>query len=247
MSEYPYGIPSLDPVPSPTPDHRRRIVKEKAFEIVTVIVLILAGFGFLAWRTYTAAQAAAGRTIGEAAAILEQAGLAPGETATLMNREFHSFSQSMDNFTCHVDLIGPGGSAPLETLVAWLTPLPETWPPTASALQDVVDSVRRIAKRIVPSSNDALEKAVATSELLGDAPRPHDKGVAATTDGWKLTYVTYRSFDETATPQPVLVLILQRFSAGEDPALGDLNRTLFDAVYRGTDIKTALGSGAAGV
>ena len=49
-----------------------------------------------------------------------------------------------------------------------------------------------------------------------DTPRLHDKGVQQTSDGWKLTYVTYRSYDEQAGPQPMLCYVLQRQSAAAD-------------------------------
>ncbi len=240
MSETQYGIPYPGPMPSPTPEHQRRIFKEKAFEIVTVVVLIIAGFSFLAWRNYQSNQAAAALTINDVAAVIQDASLIPSGTTTLHARTFHGFTKPMGNFTCNVDLIGVGGDDPLETCILWLTPQAGEWPPAPEALQDVVNNVRQLAISILPASAQALEAAVTTSEFLSDAPRPHDKGVAATNNAWRLTYVTYRSFDETAEPQPVLVLVLQRLSAGENPELGTMNRILFDAIQKGNDIKTAL-------
>ena len=245
MSETQYGIPYPGPMPSPTPEHQRRIIKEKAFEIVTVVVLIIGFFGFLAWRNYVNSIPPPASTLQEAAAAVQAAGAVPGADSALFQREFRAFSQPVDYFTRHIRLIGERADAPLETLLVWLTPAPGQPAPPIDKLQNVVNDIRELAVAVLPTASVALETAVATSEYIKDTPRPLEKGVASTSDGWKLTYVTYRSFDENADPpQPVLVLVLQRLSAGENPALGDMNRILFEAVQEGQDIMAALQAGS---
>lgn len=245
MSNQQYGIPCPNVPREHTPEQRRRIFREKAFEIGVVVLLIIAGFSFLAWRSSRQAPPQAVRNIADATAAVERGGGKGAGQSRLFGREFASFTLPMDNFTCHIDLVGTGADAPLETAITWLTPHPGNWPPTETALQLAVNSVGQIAQALVPTAGPALIKAAATMELITAAPRPHEKGVSATSDGWKLSYFTYRSFDEAAEPQPVLVLVLQRLSAGEDESLGTMNRALFEAILRGDDIKSALRSAEA--
>ena len=122
----------------------------------------------------------------------------------------------------------------------WLTPIVAGGAPSPEQLQDAVNTVSQTGQKIVRSSLDALETATKTMSAVAGPNRPHDKGVAGSNDGWKVTYVTYRSYDEGASPQPVLYLIIQSLTAASDAQLGDLNRALYQAVEEGVDIKSAL-------
>jgi hypothetical protein len=139
-----------------------------------------------------------------------------------------------------VDLIGENEDTPLETAIIWLTPQPGAGEPSEHTLQAAVNGAGLVAQLLVRSSGLAFEKAAKTMERISDSPRPHNKGVGATDDGWKLTYITYASHDEGADPPPMLCLVLQRLSAGEDEALAAMNRTMYEALQAGRDIKTVL-------
>jgi hypothetical protein len=235
-------IPAPEPLPLPTPEHQRKITRGKWFEIVTVMTLIVLGTSFLYWRSERQANApdAAASVTASKLAIEADGALAVGST-TLLGRPIWSYRKLLAGFVAHVDLVGERDDAPLETAIIWLTPQPGAGPQSPEALQAAVDSVAITAWELVRSSALAFEKASKTMEYISDAPRPHDKGVGASDDGWKLTYVTYRSYDDAGEPEPVLCVVLQRLSAGEDEALAQMNRTLHEALHAGRDIKTALG------
>ena len=241
MDESRYGIPRIDPVPLPTAEHQQKITRQKWFEIITVILLILAGTGFLAWRNnHTHTHLDANSTITESGEALESAGFEAEGTTSILNRQFATFHEKLDIFDCRIDLVGTGPDAPMETAIVWLTPIAGTWSPTAESLQAAVNRVGELGQTLVQTSGEALVTATSTLSSIRDVKRPHERGVAATSDGWKVTYVTYQGFDENASPEPVLVLILQKLSAGSDSELADFNRTLYQAVDDGMDIKTAL-------
>jgi hypothetical protein len=240
MLESIHVVPIPDPMPKPTPEHQRKITRGKIFEIVTVISLILLGTAFLYWRTSlqnAAADPAA--SIESSIAALETGGAQPVDETSLFGRRIWSFARPITGFTAHVDLIGEQAATPLETAIIWLTPQPGAGAPTEHTLQAAVNGAGMTAQTLVASAGLAFDKAAKTMEFVSDSPRPHDKGVGATDDGWKLTYITYRSYDDAA-PQPMLCLVLQRLSAGENEALAVMNRTLYDALNSGRDIKSAL-------
>jgi hypothetical protein len=242
MSEHDFRVPPAGPMPSPTPEHQRRITNNKWFEVVTVILMIVVGFGYLAWRNYRAnTHIDPARTLSESAKEIEREGGTKLSVSSLFGRQVLSYTQKMDIFDCNVDLIGMDPDSPLETAIIWLTPQPGKWAPEGNSLLKAVNGVGELGQKLVKSSSEAMDKAAKTMELIGDTKRPHDKGVAATNDGWKITYVTYRGFDENADPpEAVLYYILQRMSAGEDGSLAVFNRTLYDAVKQGIDAKLAV-------
>ncbi|MBI5093727.1 MAG: hypothetical protein HZB26_14945 [Candidatus Hydrogenedentes bacterium] len=229
------------PIPLPSPDHQQRITRQKWFEIGAVALLIAAGAGYLVWRDVRS-QTTADNSVSltASAEVIKQAGGHASGGTVLLNRHFQTFRQELTIFDCQVALIGEGTEDPLETAVIWLTPVPDKWAPTAEAMQGAVNSVASLAQKLVRSAGDALEKASKTMIYVSDTKRPHDKGVAGTSDGWKITYVTYRSANEGAAPEPALYLVLQRLSAGSNPDLAVFNRTLYEAIEQGDDIETVL-------
>lgn len=240
MPDTNHGIPYPGPVPLPTPEHQKKITREKWFEIVTVISVILAGTAFLAWRNYASQSVLnPARSLDDAKAAVIAAGYAEGSTTTLLQREFHTFDKGIEGFDCHADLLGASATAPLDAIIVWLTPERGT-APTPEALQVAVNSVGALGQAVVPTMGEALVKASKTMTFESDAIRPHDKGVAVTNDGWKLSYITYRSYEETGDPPPMLFLVLHRLSAASNDALAELNRGIYEAINQGKDVKTAL-------
>lgn len=241
MSEQDFRVPPSGPTPLPTPEHQRKITGNKWFEVITVVLMIVVGFGYLAWRNSGGiSDGDPARTLGESAHRIELDGAVQAENTLVFGRHLLSYTQNAGIFERHIDLVGTDLKSPLETAIIWLTPNSGDWKPTDQSLLDAVNGVGELGRRLVVSSSDALAKAVNTMEFIKDSERPHDKGVAATTDGWKITYVTYHGFDEHADPQPVLYFVLQRMSAGEDDALGVFNRTLYEAIQRGDDAVAAV-------
>lgn len=242
MSEQDFRVPPEGPVPKPAPEHQRKITYNKVFEVTLVVLMIVGGAGYLLWRnsgSITPANPA--RTLADAAAAVEREGAVKSGSAKIFDRDMDSYSLESDLFDCHIGLLGKDPSSPLETAIIWLTPKPGGWSPTDKSLLDAVNGVGELGHTLVESTGEAMEKASSTMEFIGDVPRPHDKGVAATNDGWKVTYVTYRGFDESANPpQAVLYYVIQRMSAGEDESLGAFNRTLYNAIRQGQDAKAAV-------
>jgi hypothetical protein len=234
--------PSMEgPPPEPDPDHNRRILKEKRFEILTVVGLIVAGTAFLMWRGVSPQVVIENpETLGDAEQAVQYAGFKPQGQTSFFARTAVTLSRQIDGFECNVDLIGRNETEPLETAVIWLEPNPEQWPPTETQYQDAVNMVSSVGVRLVTTASDAIQTAVDTSLVVNDADRPHDKGVASTQDGWKITYVVFKNFDEDAEPRPALTLVIQSLDAASDPALEDLNRGLYAAVREGIDVKTRL-------
>jgi hypothetical protein len=228
-------------VPEPEPAHRKRILREKGFEIATVVLLVVGGVGFLIWRdarSHSAPDPA--RSLAASAEAMEAAGGVPSEPVALPARQLLTFRQEIGDFVCRVGLVGEGPESPLETAVIWATPESGRADLSTEALQKLVDGTALLAQKLVRSSSRAVETAANTMEVVRDGDRLHDKGVGQTGDGWKVTYVTFRSFDEDAPLLPVLYLVLQRLSAASDPALARFNQRLYETVNRGEDVGAAL-------
>jgi len=229
------------PPPEPDPEHNRRILKEKRFEILAVVSFIVLGTGFLMWRgVMPQIVTEAPETFAEAVETVQYNGFAKRASTTLFGRNVITFERHIEGFDCTVDLFGASDDAPLETALIWLAPVAEEWPPSDEEYQNAVNAVSNAGIRLVPKANEAIEKAIATSVFERDADRPHDKGVAATQDGWKITYIVFRKFDEETEAQPALMLVLQSLSAASDPESELLNRELYRAIEAGEEVKAAL-------
>lgn len=233
--------PRQAPPPAPEPEHQQKITREKWFEIISVMLLIIGGMAFLMWRNgHNHERTGPVNSVAEAAIRLETRGLTPTGKEKVGGREFSGYQKSLHEFECNVDLTGRDTDAPLETAMLWLQAKSADPAPAGQAVQDAVNEVSHLASVLVPAAEEAIQKAVHTSERLSDGPRSYDKGVAATNDGWKVTYVTYATVENTQ--QPVLVLVLQSLDAGSDPALGEFNRTLYQSIARGISARSAFDS-----
>lgn len=242
MSEQDFRVPPIGPVPLPTPEHQRKIARNKWFEVVTVMLMIVVGFGYLAWRNSgRAASFNAAQTLEASISAVKADGATQLNSTTIGDRTMMSLSKKLVGFDCNVQLLAKSPDAPLETAIIWLAPPAGTFDPSEGTMLEAVNGVGELGYLLVPSSAEAMEKAVKTSEQIKDSPRPHQRGVAATNDGWKVTYVTYQNYDETANPpQAVLYYVIQRLSVGEDKSLGPFNRTLHEAIQQGTDAIQAI-------
>lgn len=245
VSELKHGIPFPPEIPSPTPEHQRKITGQKRFEVALVVLLVVAGTAFLMWRNaHTATSTDPANSLEASANAMVGAGCKPSDRRILFHRPWLTFTRELNGLTCHINLGAKTDESPLETAVIWLTTAPGQSPLDGQALQNVVDSVVLLARNLVQSAPSAVDTAVKTSELITAGARSYDKGVGSTRDGWKVTYVTFRSFDETSPQrQPVLFLVLQRLSAASDEELAAFNQALHEAVVRGDDLEVALAPG----
>lgn len=245
MSELKHGIPYPPEIPSPTPEHQRKITGQKRFEVALVVLLVVGGTAFLMWRNaHHSTSTDPAEHLDTSADAMVHAGCEPSQRQTLLDRPWLTFTRELNGLTCHVNLGAKTNDGPLETAVIWLTTAPGQAPPEGQALQQVVDTVVLLARTLVQSAAGAVDTAVQTSELVTTGRRPYDKGVGSTRNGWKVTYVTFRAFDETSSQrQPVLYLILQRLSAAGDSELAAFNQALHEAVGRGDDLDVALAPG----
>lgn len=240
MSDTNYGIPYPGAMPEPTPEHQQKITRQKWFEIATVIGLIVLGAGILAWRQAENRRPEPSTTLPDAAKAVEAAGYAAKAGGTAFGQQFLSFEKPLDDFRCTVDLAGASAAAPMDLCIVTLLPLPGKAVPAAEALQKAVNDVGILGQKLVRSSAEAFDRAAKAMKPVTDTPRLHDKGVQQTSDGWKLTYVTYRSYDEHAEAQPMLCYVLQRQSTASDPALEGMNQALYAAVKAGSAPRAAL-------
>lgn len=245
MPDTNYGIPYPGPMPVPTPEHQRKITREKWFEIITVISLIVAGASFLAWRNYASTPPDPSRSLADSLQAIATAGYLPATNETFFGQQFRGFSKDIEGFTCQADLVAPAEAAPTDAVLISLVPAAGATP-SPEALQFAVNAVASLAQTLVPSSGEALITASKTMEEALEVPRPFEKGVGATKDGWKLTYITYRSYDETGVPPPMLHLVLHRLTAASDVAQADLNRRLYEALNQGRFVRDALRTGDGG-
>ncbi len=246
MDEKDFRVPAAPsfglPLPQPTPEHQRKITRNKWFEVIMVMLMIVVGFGYLAWRNSgTVPPENASNTLQAAITAVKADGATQLTSTTIGDRTMASLSKKLAGFNCNVELLAKSPNEPLETAIIWLAPPAGTFNPSENTMLEVVNGVGELGHKLVPSTAEAMEKAVKTSEHIKDSPRPHQRGVAATNDGWKVTYVTYQNYDEAASPpQAVLYYVIQRLTAGEDESLGPFNRALHEAILEGADAKQAI-------
>lgn len=227
------------PIPLPTPEHQHKITRQKWREIITVVLLIVAGVGFLYWRSYREEHRPdAAEDISVSIELLKAAGWSDAIESPIMNRTCWTMTRDMAGFKGHVELIGERREGPLETAIVWLAPDPSAEEP--HDLQEAVNTTGAVAQALVRASQLAFETAAKTMEFVTNTPRPHDKGVAGTDNGWKLSYFTYRSYEELGPLQPMICLVLQRLSAGENEQLAEFNRRLFESIQAGEIATEAL-------
>lgn len=243
------GMPSEKPVPDP--EHQHRIKRQKIFEIGAVMVMIVVGVGYFAISN----RASQSRTVGPITMssfsniVFANDFEATGDTSILGHR-FRSYSREEPILWTSLDIISAEDDEAVEALLIVVshpggTPFP-TDEVAERAIQEGLDEMADLCEHLIPSSNLALQKAVITMSA-GKEGVLHNKGVAQTSDGWKVTYITYREYEETGEDIPLLLFLYQRLSAASDPELGDFNRVLYESINSGTDAKAGLRAYEAGL
>ncbi len=239
------GIPpeALEPPPKVEmePEHRRTVIREKAFEIVVAVTLIVSFVGFMMWQNaYPGTDGPTPATLGEAVDAIQSAGFDAAGQEELFDLQFVSSVRSIDSFDLHLDLAATDVTMPINTALVWLTPKPGDWPPSDTAFRGAVDAISDIAVWLAPGAGDGLDTAVRTMTNEVVTPRPHRKGVAGTADGWKITYITYSIADPDNPSLPALVLAMQPLSVASNPAYEKLGLAIHTALREGADVKAAL-------
>jgi len=226
-----------EPPPQPEPEHQRRINRGHWFERIAIAVVVFAGIAYLMWSgNEPQVETAAPETVDEATSLILAANYERASSGEVEGQSYLVLRRDLESFTTRIALLGKEPAEPLDTALIWLT-LNSGDDPAPGVFQDVVNTVAGLAQTLVPTSNEALETAISTITLETDTLRPHEKGVAQTKDGWKITYVTYREADVNDV---ALVLVLQRLSVASDPAFALFHRHLFTAIKQGANLEDAL-------
>lgn len=237
------GMSSEKPVPDP--EHQQRIKKSKGFEIAAVVVMILVGLTFVSIRGGTSTDDTSASLISVSNVIGAHDYEFSGES-TLRGRKFLGYRKREGVFQKSIHLIANDESDALEAvLIVVAHPGGRPFPPdevAEAAIQESLGEVVRLSGEMIPSFFQALENAAMTM-TEGRVGVSHRKGVSQTGDGWKVTYVIYREYEETGEDIPLLLFFYQRLSAASDPELAEFNGIVFEAINEGLDPVSSLGGG----
>ena len=230
--------------PAPDPEHQHRINKQKGFEIATIIVLVIVGVGYFAISNRPpAGQGDGPNTVAKLLQIVTSHDYTSEGESLILGRKFHSYRRQEGVFQSTIDLIEDAETNSVEAILIVVShPAGKTFPPddvAEAATQDALNTMVRFGEALIPSSPPALQKAAITMSL-GKRGILHNKGVAQTSDGWKVTYITYREYEEDGEDVPLLLFLYQRLSAASSPDLADFNRVLYESINVGQDPKSGL-------
>lgn len=235
----------------PDAEHRININRQKFFEIATIIVLIIVGFGYFAISTgRTAPRGNGSTTVTNLSAILLAENFEQRDTSTAFRRRFHSFHAQDGILRTTINLISAEDSDQTEAIIfAAGLPAGEPFPSdkvAEKAVQHTFDEITRLGELLMPSSTQGLSKAVNTTVPVSSGKIKFRKGVAQTNSGWKITYIAYREYEQNDAHVPLLLFIYQRLDAASDPSLKDFNQVLFTAANNGADILQSMNDHATG-
>ena len=237
--------------PAPDPEHQHRINRQKGFEIGTVIILIVVGVGYFAIRNRVPQGRVDGPvTMSSVSNIVFAHDFEPTGESSILSHRFRSYSREEPILRTSLDIISEEDDEAVEALLIVVShPGGKPFPSddvAERAIQEGFDEMSDLGERLIPSSRSALQKAVITM-TSGKEGLLHNKGVAQTSDGWKITYITYREYEETGEDIPLLLFLYQRLSAASDPERGEFNRVLYESINAGTDAKSGLRAYEAGL
>ncbi len=228
--------------PLPAPEHQRRITKSKFFEISAVALMIVVGLTFVSVRN----RAPDDDVLASVVSLSNVAGANNYEftgESSAFGRKFLGYQKEAGIFQTTLQLIANEESDALEAiLIVVASPVGKAFPPdqvAESAIQASLDDITVLSGELHPTFVQAMETASKTMTAGKDGVA-HTKGVSQTSDGWKLTYIVYRGYEESGSDIPLLLLLFQRLSAASDPELAEFNGIVFDAISRGIDPLSSL-------
>ena len=229
----------------PEADHQTNINRQKYFEIATVIIMIIVGFGYFAISSGRAGIEVTGSTSAtDLGAILRSENFEQLESETILGQTFDRYRVQNGLLRTVVDVVSTDGDEQTNAIIfsAGLpgdTPFPSD-DIAEKAIQDSFDEIARLGELLVPSSIEGLSKAVNTTVPVSNSITEFRKGVAQTNSGWKITYIAYRAYEEDGSDIPLLLFVYQRLDAASDPAQESFNKTLFTAANEGENIIEAM-------
>lgn len=230
------------------PDHRRKVRKSKAFEVITVMVLIIGGvilFGMLGRVTDMDPDREV--TLEGVKRHLDHEGFRAAGESTVLDRRFLTYEQRLESFAATVDVMAPAEGETVDLIILAISqPQGQDVPPVEeaeSALTKAVAKLSHVAQMLIPASADGFTQAVETTKAIKDeGVRPHDRGTAGTNSNWKVTYIVYHEYPEDGEAVPLMLFVCQSLDSASSPDFEQFNRALFGAINTGDDLKTTLQS-----
>jgi hypothetical protein len=226
------------------PDHLERLRKQKIFEIGIVVTLIIVGVVYLsAFSKRPSGPNARSTSIDEFSTVIDSRGYELVSESNSEEKQFHSYQRSFGILQHDLHVIAPTQSDQVEAFtISASVPAGEQYPQAQQAddaTQKSFNSIVNLAESLLPTSTDALKKAAATV-TEGKGSTRHEKGVAQTTDGWKVTYIMYRKAEDDGSEIPLLLFLFQRLDAASNPDNESFNRVLFNGIGNGKPIQSII-------
>jgi hypothetical protein len=228
------------------PEHQQNINRQKYFEIATVIILILVGFGYLSISTgQTPAANDGSAKIHDLVDIVEGMDYISGDVLQAGEQTIHPLHLTGPILNSSVDIISATDSEVAHTIILSVHfPANETFPAddiAEPAIQEAFNASATLGELLVPRSTESLSKAVNTTAEKKKDGKHLFRGAAQTSSGWKISYIAYREIDKTGDRDiPLLLFIYQQLDAASDPMLQTFNERMFATVNAGGDIRDAL-------
>lgn len=230
-------------------EHQQNLRNQKYFEVATVIILILVGFGYLAISIGNRPIAGDGTsTLANLASVVGSVDFVQGDQVESAEHVFHPYTREGDLHTA-IDFVLREGKERVDTIIVSVSLPPGTELPSneraGELAQEAFNDVAELSDRLVPTSLEGLSNAVRTTTDVADGDTAFLKGVAQTANGWKITYILYRNVEPNESGIPFLLFIYQHLEAASDPAQEAFSKALFTAANDGMTIRTALAESAA--
>jgi len=226
------------------PEHLDRLRKQKIFEIGIVVTLIVVGVVYLStFAKQPIGESARSTDVAEYDSVIESRGYAHVSDISAGGKAIRSFRLRLDTIEHEVFLVAPTDSESVEAFILSASVPAGDEFPKGDAANDLVQKsfnlLGRLAESLLPTTKTALEKAIATT-TPGKGKAAHEKGVAQTTDGWKVTYIMYRSYEDDGSKIPLLLFIFQQLDAASNIENETFNRYLYAGVNDGKTIQAVM-------
>jgi hypothetical protein len=226
------------------PEHQERIRKQKMFEIGIVVILIVVGVVYLStFSKQPLGSTAQNTTAEEFRSIFESKEYKLVSEKTSTEKQFHSYQRTSGVLEHDAHLVIPARTNEIEAfIISASVPAGKEYPDATTAQQATQKSfnlITRLAESLLPASTLALEKAAATM-TAGNGEIQHQKGVAQTTGGWKVTYIMYRESNDSGLAIPLLLFIYQDLDAASSPDSESFNRFLYNGINNGKSIQSII-------
>ncbi len=233
--------------PNPDPTHQHAINRQKYFEIAAVVIMILVGFGYLALST-SKTQVANPHQVAatDVSSAVLKAGFEETDTASILGQQFTTYTRQTGILHTTIDLVTADNDPQpsVDTIVIAVSlPANRPFPPDTviePAVQEAFNAVVDLGETLLPVSTPGLKKAVATTATITANAVDHQKGVAQTSSGWKITYINYREYKESPEAVPLMLFVYQRLDTASHPDHADFQKALYEAINTGKEVKQVM-------